>query len=551
VSPATTRILQVIAIGLCGLAFVVGSIRLVSSLPWGNYVAQYWDCGTLIQGVQNPGFPSGENAAVGQYAVMKYAYALPVWLLYRVLKTDAIPLWGTLWFVVLVVAPAFTSLFRRDRRFAWTGFLAYAALLVSMPFTHKYINMANPTIQSMALWMLLALFYEAGPPNGWFRRLQVIPGLLCGLLVLTDYKWLSFCAAAVFAIEVVNVRAEAKGTGKRAFPDAVFQPIDRVLLVLLWIAFLVAIASITNQVYLRSLLGYAAGSKSADAFRLAASGNFFIYLWVLGGFWFLVWLVSDFLIEKVEKPSSPRPDSATALRLFIIATIIILGFSLVFWPRSARMYAPALALLFCLGGWRAQSLIVRVTRASIWPILSLSILVIVLIGVQARAFESGACFRLPTGVDHVAEYIAAHREQLGPAPFGCYAPPIFEVACGDSVSWTHLATSPPRAMDWMVTSEFFDQLYIDEFDLRRGHARGWGDAVTKSRLLFLEKSIPVLSFPNDFYTSPYYICEVAISDSVLVEQLKRGRQEQAPHWELRFVGGLYGRTMPGNIVAPR
>ena len=549
-SLATTRILKVAVTGLCGLAFVVGSVRLVSSVPWGNYVAQFWDCSTLIQGVQNPGFPTGENSEVGQYAVMKYGYALPVWLLYRVFKTDAIPLWGTLWFLVLLVAPVFTSVFRRDHQFGWTGFLAYAALLVAMPFTHKYLYMANPTIQSTALWMLLALFYETGPPDGWLRRLLVVPGLLCGLLVLTDYKWFSFCVVAVLAIESVTVISASKHKDRWALPRAAIHVLDRVLLALLWIAIFIAIASLTNQVYLRSVLGYAAGTKAADAFRLTLSGNFFIFLWILGGFWFLAWLLTDFFFEKAEKRPLSRPDSAIAVRLLLIAIVIILGFSVVFWPRSARMYAPVVALLFCLGGRQVQSSVARATHATIWPILSQSVLIIVLIGVQARAFTSGASFKMPTGVDQVAKFLTLHRQQMGTAPVGCYAPPIFEVAAGDEMRWTNLAASPPADMDWVVTSEFFDRLYIGEFDLRRGHAQGWAEAVNKTRLRLLEKSVLAQSFANDFYRSPAYLCEVAIADRMLLEQWRRGRLEPAPRWELRFVGGRYGRAIPDGLLAP-
>ncbi|HWO58123.1 MAG TPA: hypothetical protein VNN55_11215 [bacterium] len=526
-----------------GAAVVIAAINLVCYLPWQGSVARYWDEAALIQGTEKTGFPTGEDVIKGEYAVLKYGYALPYWCLRHWTSAAPAPALGMAWFVVMLAAPFVTPLFRIQGRFSVIGALAWVGAMLSLPIVNKYIGMANPTIQSMGLWLLLVLFY--GAPNAVRRRWMIVPGLLSGLLILTDYKWLSFSAAGILAIELWEQWLIDRQTGRFWARETIMTLARRLGLTALWAAAVVAVAAIVNPLYLPSIIHYVTAPTHIDAFRPSLSWNLLIFLWVLGGFWAFGWTLWQQWLRRREDSFNDDPSARIIRRAVIMGAVICIGFSVIFWPRSARMFAPAVViglLVFArLAGQAAAELETGSRRARFAAIL----LTLILAGISVRALQAGDYYKSEDGIRKLSDFIQDHPDQFPPQPMGCYAPPIFRVNVSDAHEWLFLPAPVPSTLSWVVTSEVFDRVIIDEQYLFGNRPWDWRSKSLGIREKLAAAGPAMISFPCDFYASPYYLCESNYSDAELTFMLDEAREVDKPTWDLRYIGSLFGPQAPG------
>lgn len=539
ISPTPLRLLIV---ALAALTAALAVVNLGRSLPWTDNIARYWDDAALIQGIQNHGFPSGESVITGEYAILKFGYALPYWCLYHWTSVDPGLALGLSWFLIMLMAPLFSPVFRIGGRLSMPGWLVWVAAMTSFPIVHKYIGMANPTIQSMGLWLLLALFY--GGPTVRQRGWTIVPGVLCGMIVLTDYKWLAFCTLSVLAIEVSELWVARSAPGRLVSRENVFVLSRRVGLTLLWMCGVVSIAAILNTAYLESIIKYATGPGRIDAFRPALSWNLLIFLWVLGGFWAIAWTAWRMWAASSD-PSHGQGDGAdTVRRLLIIGVVITVGFTTLFWPRSVRMFVPAIVIGLLLFARSAGGLVSELLIDSMRARIAAVLLIPVLAGMAVRAGTAGDYYRIDDGVREMADYIHLHPERNPSHQIGCYVPPVFRVAVGGAHEWLFLPSELPATLDWAITSEVLDRVIIDEQYLFGIKPWSWRSRSYEIRENLGRSGPAEISIRNDFYASPYYLCESNYSDAELTFILDQAAKVENPTWDLRYVGVLFGRAAP-------
>ncbi|MEW5701523.1 MAG: hypothetical protein AB1792_04760 [Candidatus Zixiibacteriota bacterium] len=526
-------------------AVALGTFRLFTALPWGHYFPYYWDGASVLESVQRPGFLLGTDPGLSDYALSKYGYSALVWVANRFVGFDA-PLYvETLWFLVLLIAPFFAPVFRTSERFGWFGYSVYAAGVITLPFVHKYVGMANPTMQSTALWLLLVLFYarrrgERGELIGW----AVVPGLLCAALALTDYKWIPFVVVGVAAVEILDPLRRRHWDVRESWRSERGRTLRRVVLILFWTPALLGIVAWANPAYREAVLRYAVSGNTIDALRPAVSWNLLIFLWVLGGFWAAVWTVWHWWSEhrRMRRTDAWTPDALWPGR--VLAILIVVLFSGIMWPRSARMFAPAVVFGILVFARRAQQTWDRCDGRGTRQVVTAVGLTLVMLGFAWRSVRAGDCHRLPGGIEKMARHIVAHREQIGRAPVGTYMLPSFALATGPAIRWFFPPVRVTNETDWIVTSDFLDPAGIREQQAMRRYDWRWTVDRFETRGILGESGVKVASFRNEFYTSAGYWCESSFSDGELLFILDLASKEKEPTWDLRYVGGIFGRALP-------
>jgi hypothetical protein len=88
-------------------------------------------------------------------------------------------------------------------------------------------------------------------------------------------------------------------------------------------------------------------------------------------------------------------------------------------------------------------------------------------------------------------------------------------------------------MNLIVTSDHLDQVIVDCQDLASIRPRGLGVATARLQRQLRERSTVISSFPNDFYASPYYLCETDYADGGLLAALQRAAEVTQPQWDIR------------------
>lgn len=467
-----------------------------------------------------------EGAGTG-YALRKYAYSLPLHYLIRWYSLPGVLVINVFWYAVMIGTGAAAFLSRKQ----WMGLGVFLAGIVALPFVHKYIGMANPTIQSMALWFMFFLFYRRSADR--VLKSTVIPGVLFCLLILTDFpKWGLVAVPAVLVAEMLPVAARDSVPRLRRL----FVALKRATCIFAWGALGIVAASLLHADYFRAnvietLFGY---GSTIEALRPGVSSNYLIFLWTLGGFWVLGFVVL-FWNSLLAGESPRRPGVRMALTVVAV-------FSLILWPRSARMFAVTLPFLLYLFAWMADTVLRRFGENRRVTLAAMA-MIGVLVGFAVRSTSAGDCFRMPTSVREINAYIAGSPDIPPGSSLATYMQPVFALGAPPGYSWEYLGGVIPKEVDWVLTGDFIDDVIIDA-QMHSG-AKSYFWRRNRLYVLALIADLPTkASFPCDFYASQWLIVESNFDDGHLSFMLRRAAEQTRPQWRLRYIGDLVGREQP-------
>lgn len=495
-SPANGKLITVI---LPFVALFIGLWFLLHRIPFGEYFPYFWDGAGMILGL-NPGsltLPSFGDGSYSVYALRKYLYSLPVQ--YSIQFTgnmiDGVLFYNLALFFVMCFVGSM-SLHRRGYLGAAPLFLAG---MVSIPYVHKYIGMANPTIQSMLLWFLVMLTYDS-PKKGNPHLL----GFLFGLLVLTDFpKWLLVSIPVIALTELVCCRE-----------------VKRLVVVFSWIAglLLVATAFLPGFFHNNFILTLGLDGASIEPLRIGLSQNFLIFLYELGGLVPLVFILLCW--KKYPKHFNWRFPGV------IVPLAIVVVFSCVLWPRNARMFAVVVPwIIYVASGWVLALWRTRQNNLCLPMIGSFVMIIMILV----HSLRAGECYTQMTGVRAMAEItenVVGQKEVVG-----TYFPNNFALA-GRGRTFVSMVAYMGDSFKYIITHDFLDYTIIDEqfmsgsSNLSYTWSREWWRGVcgSKEALLWV---------PAPFYSSKWYLVESNYVDGQLIFMLRRAAEIVNPCWRLR------------------
>jgi hypothetical protein len=520
---ATHKAIRIACIVLPIVAIAIGTVSLFGGLPY-DYYPYFWDGGNLLSDISEPDFLTEGGGTT--YALRKFGYAAPIYYCVRWFGRGGVLVVNLFWFAVILGV----GLWRFARQREWTGALCFAAGIICLPYVHKYIGMANPTIQSMALWFILFLSYDRGGTK--ILRGTVWPGLLFGALVLTDFpKWAIVAIPAILVVEfVAPILAE-----RRVRSEAMIRAAGRSALIFAYgiVAFLGA--TLINSNYISNNITQAVLIESGivDGFRIGLSWNYPLFLWVLGGFWVLA-----FVLIFWKSAASERLRSWPGV---LLALAVVAIFSLVLWPRGARMFAvtlPFLIFLFaslvqqvCNGNSDSRSTIVARIAA-----------VCILAGFVVRGFFAGDCYRLETGISEIHEAIQANHDIPPDALIGVFLSPVFGVGSPGDYDWQYLGRIFEPGMDWIVTGDNVDDIVIAEQLYSGAKTFEWQRLRIKVLHMIMEQ--PVFAETScEFYVSKWYLTETNFDDNYMASLLRRRPDFKDSKWRVHYVGAIFGREM--------
>lgn len=532
---------------LPALAIVFGALALARNLPY-DFFPYFWDGANLLRDAGAEGFLTRGPVKLPSYALLKYGYAAPIHLLVRIFGYGGVLAVNLFWYGVMLAAGVWTLRRQRDseQSFPWAGVLAFAAGMICLPYIHKYIGTANPTIQSMALWFVLLLIYKfRRGPDGVFSRGTLALGIVSALIILTDFpKWAIVLAPALLIAETVNPVHRGRG-----WRHSVKKGIPRALRILVWPLLATAAAAaivpefFRNNVLLRLL---SEGSKM-ETLRPALSWNFPIFLWTLGGFLVLLFIV----VYHRRIPPGLRREPGIAVALTVMGL-----FSCLIWPRNARMFAVVVPFLLFIFSAMAQTIHdhLRVASrsgaggdnpaAAQHRMLIVSALVI-LVSFLVRAPYAGECFKPETGVRKVIQFVDRDPRLAADSLLGTYLLPNFELATTAGHVWRYVPTYLYTDMKWVLTGDMISEIIIAEQAFHG--VTDWRWHTKQLRMLETFRSEPAIAqFPCNFYVSKWYLVESNYGDGHLAFMLRRASEVKDPMWRLHFVAGLAPGSTPGS-----
>ncbi|GAB4316631.1 MAG: hypothetical protein Kow0074_04690 [Candidatus Zixiibacteriota bacterium] len=533
----------------CG---VYGAYTLLSSE---REMIRFWDEADLVLDIAVPEFAT-EGGRIGgiSYATRKIGYAFPVKIFYDTFGRKGFAYYNFLWFAVFLLIPI------PDTRRYWLAWVLRIAVVLSLPYTMKYVTMLNPTLQSMALWLLLASLMV------WWRRfrnrrqasywlLTASVGVTGGLLVLTDFKWLAFVGAGLLLCLVwdqwstINTRPQSARSYTAPLKSLIIDAASS----LIWVPIVMLLAAVLHPPYADMIYAmmFAMPGK-LGVLRWDLCSNVFMHLWFLGGFGVIVGATAITLLQR-------RIGLALQDRyapFWIIPTLIIAVFTIVLWPRGARMYVPAIVLIIQFGCIALVAMmsrpLSRPVRVGLWTSTLVMTVSLVLNVPNVRT-----ALDTPTGLDELKANIVAHiphwtDDDAGtidlpydpPLLAGYFTPVMIVRASGNrDVSWFSPKDGLLPEANWAVTNPALDHFTVLEQASSREAPPTW-----EIDPFFVIKSmhrlgVTVDSFPAPFYTTPYYICETTFESGHLRETLLAHPKSI---WQVRYIGTIYGRPFPGD-----
>ncbi|MBD3298234.1 MAG: hypothetical protein GF341_06235 [candidate division Zixibacteria bacterium] len=532
----------------CGL---YGAYTLATS---DREMIRFWDEADLVMDIAVPEFVT-EGGRIGaiSYATRKIGYAYPVKLCQDWFGDAGFEYYNILWFAILLAIPI------PGMKRYWVAWFLKISAILALPFTIKYVTMLNPTLQSMALWLLLATLMvwwkqcrqQRSAGYWWFSMLV---GVVGGLLVLTDFKWLPFVAVGVVLTLIwYSLEDRPKGAMNAAWMrESIRSVVTNAFAILIWVPIVMATVTIAHPPY--------GDMVSAMLFRMpdrlgvvrwGVCDNILMHLWYLGGFGFVV---GTSIITLVQRRAGLRLHSQFAPS-WIFALLIIGVFTFALWPRGARMYASAVVLLIQFGAIVAVTVLSRMTqrpdRILTWigtGIMTVSLLVSV---PKVRA-----ALDTPTGLDSLKQNVLAHVPHWSddgasaadytydpPLLAGYFAPVMIVRASGDrDVSWFSPKDGLLPEANWAVTNPALDHVTVIEQASSREAEPGW-----EMDPFFVLESMHRMgqvmdSFPAPFYTTPYYLCETTLESGRLRETILA---HQRSIWQVMYIGTIHRRPFPG------
>ena len=296
-----------------------------------------------------------------------------------------------------------------------------------------------------------------------------------------------------------------------------------------------------NNVLLRLLSG---GSKM-ETLRPALSWNFPIFLWILGGFFVLVFLV---VFHKRISPGLRREPGIT------MALTVVGLFSCLIWPRNARMFAVVVPFTLYLFGTMLQRLHDGLRgpsrsgaggdhpAAAKHGVLIASAMVI-LVSFVVRAPYAGECFLPETGVRKVIRFVDRDPRLAADSLLGTYFLPNFELAATPGHVWRYIPTYMFTDMRWVLTGDMIAEFIIAEQTFHGG--TDWQWHTDQLRMLATFRGAPAIAqFPCDFYVSKWYLAESNYEDGHLAFMLRRAAEVKNPMWRLHYVADLAPEIAP-------
>lgn len=516
---------------------------------------RFWDEADLVLDIAVPEFVT-EGGRIGEisYATRKVGYAFPVKTLYDRFGDNGFAYYNLFWLAVLLLIPV------PELRRYWLVWILRAAAILSLPYTVKYVTMLNPTLQSMALWLLFTTLIV------WWRNcsdrrrapywmLSTAIGVTGGLLVLTDFKWLVFVCAGVLLCLVWYKWLDYQ-TASPVSPR--YGAMIRSLLIdgcaiLAWVPLVMALAVIMHPPYGKMIYAMMFTMPGKlGVVRWGFCSNIFFHLWFLGGFGYVVGVTAITLLQR-------RSGLALHCRFapfWIIPTLIITVFTVVLWPRGARMYVPAVVLIIQFGA----IVLVDMMSRSLRPPVRIGVwasAVVMILSLALNVPNVRAALDTPTGLRDLKANIVAHiphwsEDDAGeielpyepPLLAGYFAPVMIVRASGDrNVSWFSPKDGLLPEANWAVTNPALDHFTV----LEQASSREAPPAWEVDPFFVIESmhrlGVPVDSFPAPFYTTPYYICETTFESGHLRETLLAHPKSI---WQVRFIGTIYGRPFPGD-----
>ncbi len=530
----------------CGL---YGAVQLATS---DIEMIRFWDEADLMWDIGVPDFAS-EGGRLGSisYATRKIGYAYPVKLLTGWLGHNGAMYWNLLWFVIILLVPIPGV---RD----WKAYAFKVGALLSLPYVVKYVTMVNPTIQAMGLWLVLMTLYvcwqRLPDASRLLRRvLTVFIGVAGGLIIITDFKWLPFVAASVILLLLID---RPRPTGKLAGAEGWFRPLlywvaPRAILILVWVPVVMAITALLFRPYghmVYSMLFALPGH--VGVIRPGISENVLIHLWYLGGLGIVLGTTIGFIALTRKDASVWRQYAA----YWLPPAVICLAFSLIVWPRGARMFAPALIPIIVLGA-------IVVSRHELWdtkvvrrPVIWL-ILVLLTLPMLTNVFRIGDVIETPTGLDELKAHITAHTVgPLGgtldeeplyqPRIMGGYMLPLMVMRASRDADmmWYSPATGLRETSNWVFLNPVTDAFTIEEQAAGGVVAFEWKQNQYYMRESMERSGRTVASIPAPFYTTPFYMCELTFEGERLIRAIE---SDKISEWQAVYIGNFYDRPFPG------
>ncbi len=515
---------------------------------------RFWDEADLVMDIAVPEFVT-EGGRIGEisYATRKIGYAYPVRLFKDWFGEAGFDYYNLLWFAILLAIPI------PGRKGYWLAWLLKISVILALPFTVKYVTMLNPTLQSMALWLLLAtlmiwwrLFQRRRSAGYWWFSMLV--GVVGGLLVLTDFKWLPFVFAGV-VLTLIWYAFDERPAG--AIDLTWSQGSLRSLIVdafatLVWVPIVMAAVTIAHPPYgeMVSAMLFRMPDR-LGVVRWGVCDNILMHLWYLGGF---VFVMGTVIIMLVQRRAGLRLHSKFA-PYWIFALLIIGVFTFALWPRGARMYASAVVLVIQFGAIAVVETISQVTgrsqRMLAWigaGAMTLSLIVSVPNVRAALDTPTGLDALKQNVLDHVPHWSDAGSSSAAytydpPLLAGYFAPVMIARASGNrDVSWFSPKDGLLPEANWAVVNPALDHVTVIEQASSREAEPGW-----EMNPFFVLESMHRMgqvmdSFPAPFYTTPYYLCETTLESGQLRETILA---HQRSIWQVLYIGNMHKRPFPG------
>ncbi|MBD3298233.1 MAG: hypothetical protein GF341_06230, partial [candidate division Zixibacteria bacterium] len=492
----------------CG---IYGAVQLATS---DIETIRFWDEADLMWDIGVPDFASeGGRLGAISYATRKIGYAYPVTLLSDWQGNTGVVYWNLLWFVIILLLPI-------PGVREWTAYAFKAGALLSLPYVVKYVTMVNPTIQAMGLWLILVTLYVywrrlPDPSRFVHRALAAIIGIVGGLIVITDFKWLPFVAVSVVLLLMID---PPQPTGELAGADGRLRPllrrvVPRAVLILVGLPVVMAITALLFRPYggmVYSMLFALPGH--VGVVRPGMSENVLIHLWYLGGLGIVLGtLVGVIMLVKRDLSAWRRYAP-----YWLPPAVICLAFSLIVWPRGARMFAPALIPIIVLGA-------IVISRHDLWHTKSMRqpllwvVLVLLTLPMLTNVGRIRDVIETPTGLDELKAHITAHTVgPLGGTPdeeplyqpriMGGYMLPLMVMRASrdPDMMWYSPATGLRETSNWVFLNPVTDALTIEEQAAGGVVAFEWKQNQYYMRESMERSGQTVASIPAPFYTTPFY-----------------------------------------------
>jgi len=478
---------------LLALVCLAALWQVIGSYP-GSFFPRFWDEGIYSTEASIPGaitapFTPGRV----KYGPMKLGYALPLrWAFLLFGANGSMYLSTTAWLASILII-AFSVYRRIGKLEGWfvAAFLAYSSLY------GKFIAEAGPTLLAAAMLSLLWATY--GLRRAW------LTGPILGLLGMIDPKWLLPTALAITLIEGV-VESARPWRLRVGFLSAV--------------AFLavsvVGITAILHPPYWGYIVDYALRHGRAGGFE--PSAVFAYYLWIFGAAPVAIAAGAGLLIPSARSHIGRRLNAAQLRSVghaVMLCGIPVMFYSLFGPLKGLRFFAvpfPLFAVPVAVGivgvaSWTRDRFagfrIAGVRLAAVALPLLLAGFVLVPSEGPARHL------RLSTGIPRGMALIA--REFGREGTISSYIWPVVYTRWGGETEkppFTPWGLLPSDR--WLILVPMLDRVTIESRLLVGEEALDPETEWLLQRRVLQDVSDSLFSFPAEFYSSDYHLCEQTV-----------------------------------------